>query len=72
MIAFLCFLLGVVVTLGALTGWAVYLAVTEPSAAPATDLSHLTQLLAERRLQRLSQDAVTQMLHVARDGGRQP
>ena len=58
-------LLGVVLTLGAIVGWATYLTVTGPSRAEA-HLARLEQLRAERRIQRLTQDAVAQMLDIAR------
>jgi len=69
MTAFLCFLLGVLMTLLALAGWLVYLAVTTP-APDGAELTQLTQLAAERRLHQLRQDAVAQLLHAARDTGR--
>jgi len=68
MIAFLCFLLGVLLTLMALAGWAMYLALTEPP--PTADhLSRLTQLQAEQQLHRLRQEAVTQLLQAVRREG---
>jgi len=70
MTAFLCFLLGVLMTLLALAGWLVYLAVTAP-APDVAELPQLTQLAAERRLHQLRQDAVAQLLHAARNAGRE-
>jgi hypothetical protein len=58
-------LLGVILTLGAIVGWATYLAVTGPSRAEA-QLARLEQLRAERRIQQLTQDAVAQMFDIAR------
>jgi len=60
-------LLGIVLTLGSIVGWVVYLAVTGPAQAEA-QLARLEQLRAERRIQQLTQDAVAQMLSIARTG----
>jgi hypothetical protein len=60
-------LLGVVLTLGTIVGWATYLAVTG-SARSEAQLMQLEQLRAERRIHRLTQDAVAQMLSIARNG----
>jgi hypothetical protein len=59
-------LLGVVLTLGAIVGWAVYLNFTAPGRSEA-QLTRLEQLRAERRIQQLTQDAVAQMLHIGRN-----
>jgi hypothetical protein len=58
-------LLGMVVTLGTIVGWAVYLAVTAPG-RPEAQLARLEQLQAERRIQQLTHDAVAQMFDIAR------
>jgi hypothetical protein len=61
----LCVLLGVVLTLSAIVGWATYLTVTGPARSEA-ELARLEQLRVERRIQRLTQDAVAQMFDIAR------
>jgi hypothetical protein len=61
----LLILLGVVLTLGTIVGWATYLTVTGPARAES-QLARLEQLRAERRLQQLAQDAVAQMFDIAR------
>lgn len=67
MAAFMFTLLGVILGLAGIAGWAVYLTVTSPSRSEA-HLARLEELRAERRIQQLTQDAVAQMLHIARDG----
>jgi len=67
MIAVLCFFLGVLTTLVGLAAGAVYLAMTAPPHA-ADPLTRLTQLQAEHRLQGLAQDALAQMMSIARNG----
>jgi len=68
MIAFFCFLLGVLLTLAVVIGYAVYLALTTPEhyCTGADQLSHLTQLQAEQRLHQLAQTAVAQMPQAVR------
>jgi hypothetical protein len=65
MAGLLFILLGVVLTLGTIVGWAVYLTVTGPARSEA-QLARLEQLRAERRIQQLTQDAVAQMFDIAR------
>lgn len=68
MTAVMFILLGVALTLAAIVGWAVYLTATSAGRTEA-QLARLEQLRAERRLHRITQDAVAQMLSIARDGG---
>ncbi len=70
MAALLFILLGVILTLGAIVGWVIYLTVTGTARTEA-QLARLEQLRAERRLHRITQDAVAQMLSIARDGRSQ-
>lgn len=65
--AVLFLLLGVALTLGTLVAWAMYLEITGPARTEA-QLARLEQLRAERRLHRITQDAVAQMLSIARNG----
>jgi hypothetical protein len=68
MTAIIFILLGVALTLGAIVGWAVYLTSTSAGRTEA-QLARMQQLRAERRLHRITQDAVAQMLSIARSGG---
>ncbi|MDQ1745489.1 MAG: hypothetical protein QOE23_3828 [Pseudonocardiales bacterium] len=68
MTAIFYLLVGMVLALGTIIGLVVYLTVTNPGMSKA-QLARLEQLRAERRLHRITQDAVAQMLDIAR--GRQ-
>jgi high-affinity K+ transport system ATPase subunit B len=63
-------LLGVALTLGVIVGWAVYLTATSAGRTEA-QLARLEQLRAERQMHRITQDAVAQMLSIARVGRSQ-
>ncbi len=65
MIALLFMLLGTILTLATIVGWVIYLTATSTARAEA-QLARLEQLQAERRLHRITQDAVAQMLNLAR------
>jgi hypothetical protein len=67
MTAVLFLLLGVALTLAAIVGWAVYLTATSAGRTEA-QLARLERLRAERRIHQLTQDAVAQMLSIARNG----
>jgi hypothetical protein len=65
MTAIFFLLVGMVVALGTIIGLVVYLTVTGPSRAEAQS-ARLEQLRTERRLHRITQDAVAQMFDIAR------
>ncbi|MDQ1743465.1 MAG: hypothetical protein QOE23_1804 [Pseudonocardiales bacterium] len=65
MTAIFFLLLGMVLAFGTIVGLVVYLTVTGPARTEAQS-ARLEQLRAERRIHRLTQDAVAQMLDIAR------